>query len=158
MLSRTYDFVMPSNGTTDVDIPVENFNPSVAAAPVAVGADGFYSEWRNRPIRVPIKAGSAVVPATGFVPRLRLGFSAALLSINSATTAVALPNVQFSRSLVGNVFSTAAGVTTQGDATFQDPGGAPTIRVKNATGVAARKFRLSLCVMDRDEDDQSKAG
>lgn len=155
MLSRTYDVLMPSDGTTAVEIKVENFTPGSAPAPVAAGSDGFYMEWRNRPLRVPIKAGSATTPATGFVPRFRLGFSLSIIPI-SATPVTALPSVQCSRSLVGDVFSTVSGTTTPGDGTYQDPSGSPAIKINNLNDatVKGKLFRVSLLVMDRFEDNE----
>lgn len=159
MISRTYTVLMPSNAgaTAQVDIPVENFNPSAAPAPVAVGADGFYSEWRNLPIRVPIKAGSAATPANGFVPRFRLGFSISVQQIGG-TGAANLLAIQLSRSLVGNVFSDAAGATTPGDGTFQDPSGAPTIRLLNTAAVQGLTFRVHLLVYTQSDDQANRIG
>lgn len=159
MLTRTYTVLMPSDAVASptVDILVENFVPGAAPAPVAVGADGFYSEWRNAPLRVPIKAGSAATPASGFVPRFRLGFSIGVTQIGG-TGAANLLAIQCSRSLVGNVISTALGATTQGDGTFQDPNGAPAIRLKNTVAVQGLTFRVHLLVETAHDTTQAAIG
>jgi len=159
MLSRTYTVLMPSDAGTypTVDIPVENFNPTAAVAPVVVGVDGFYSEWRNLPIRVPVKAGAAATPAAGFVPRFRLGYSLAVSQVGGIGAANLLA-VRLSRSLVGNVISNAAGTTTPGDGTFQDPSGAPTIRLLNTAAVQGLTFRVSLLVPTQIEDARNGVG
>lgn len=146
MISRVYTVLMPTDNSTAVDIPVES-----TTAQTTVGTDGFYSEWRNRTLRVPIKAGSASTPNTGFVPRFRLGFSLAITQ-HVGTGAANLPTVRCSRSLVGNVLSAINGTTTQGDGTFQDPNGAPTIRVVNSAAVGGLTFRLYLLVMEAKDD------
>lgn len=153
MISRVYTVLMPTNGSTDIDIDVEGFVPTApgTAQTVTIVGDGFFTEWRNRPLRVPIKAGSAAAVAAGFVPRLLLGFSFSLQQHVGALSANQ-PVVFFSRSLVGDVVSTTAGVTTPGDGTFQDPSGLATIRVENDAAVAGKTFRLYLQVMEAKDD------
>lgn len=74
MRSRIYTVKLPTDGTTNVDIPVEGpFAAAVGAPskPTAVGVDGFFAEWRNRSLRCPNKLS---LGAAQFVPRFRLGF------------------------------------------------------------------------------------
>lgn len=156
MISRTYLVLMPSNAgaTAQVDIPVEgNANWGTVGATsgpvVAVGADGFYVEQRNRRLRIPIKAGN-----TGFVPRLRLGFSLSVQQVGG-TGAANLLAIQLSQSLVGNVFSNAAGATVTGDANLPDPSGVPVIRLLNTAAVQGLQFRIFLNVMTPEDDDPS---
>lgn len=156
MITRTYEVLMPSDNS-DVDIPVEgNANwGTIGAAPipVAAGNDGFYAEWRNRPIRVPIKAGTGAAAAAGFVPRFRLGVGVDIQAVSAQVPNV--PAVRFSRSLVGDVLSTVGGATTPGDGTFQDPSGAPTIRVVGNAAYAGVKFRLTLLIPEASNEGQS---
>jgi hypothetical protein len=147
MISRVYTVLMPADAgvTAAIDIAVEE-----CSGPQAQGT-GFYAEWRNRPLRVPVKAGSAATPANGFVPLFRLGFSMSLLQTAGAD-ATNVPVVRCSRSLVGDVLTLANGTTTPGDGTFQDPAGKPTIRVVNTAAVQGRLFRLYLEIMEEDND------
>jgi hypothetical protein len=75
MRSRVYTVKLPTDGLTPIDIPVEGpFAAAVGAvsAPSVVGVDGFFAEWRNRPLRCPNKFSQG---AAQFIPRFRLGFS-----------------------------------------------------------------------------------
>lgn len=159
MISRVYDVLMPTDAGVDatVDIPVIGTAAwgaiGAASDPVAAGADGFYAEWRNRPIRVPVLAGSAATPAAGFVPRFRLGFNFSIVQI-IGTGAANLMRVQFSRSLVGDVISTVGGAVTPGDGTFQDPSSLPSIRITNTAAIQGLKFRLFLQVMEAKDEDR----
>lgn len=172
MISREYLVLMPSDpeGFPTFDIPVQG-NASWGAVGltsgpvVVVGVDGFYVEQRNRTIRVPVLAGTATAAAAGFVPRFRLGFEISIVPVNgiggNAHAPMSTPRVQCSRSLVGDVFSTAAGATTPGDDTFQDPSGTiPTIRLHNTadSDIAGRLFRLFLSVMEAKDEDRDPTG
>ncbi len=160
MITRTYDVLMPDDNA-DVDILVEGDADwgavGVRTGPVVDSGDtGFYVEWRNRRIRVPVKAGSAAAVASGFVARFQLGFGISIVELG-AGVAREIPEVQCSRSLVGDVFSTAADATTPGDATFQDPSDAPTIRIlgSGSPDTGGRKYRVSLWVAEAQDEDRS---
>lgn len=159
MITRTYDVLMPTDNS-NVDIPVEgNANWGAVGAArqvVVVAVDGFYVEWRNRRLRVPVKAGTAATVAAGFVPRFRLGVGISVTPVSAQVPNV--PAIQFSRSLVGDVPSTAGGATTPGDGTFQDPGGAPTIRVIGNAAYAGVKFRISLMIPEARDEGESPQG
>ena len=170
MRSREYLILMPTDAETDpfVDIPIEGEtgwgNPGEASVAVASGVDGFYAEQRNRPMRVPVHAGSAATPASGFVPLFNLGFQISFQPVTGIAgndaASMAIPRVQCSRSLVGDVLSTPGGVTTPGDATFQDPSDVPTIRVHNSgdSDIAGRLFRMFLSVMEAKDEDRDPVG
>ena len=156
MITRTYDILMPDDNA-DVDIHVEgdaNWG-AVGAASVAVasGDTGFYAEWRNRRLRIPIRAGTGTEVAAGFVPRLRLGFGVSLTAVSVVINDV--PSVRFSRSLVGDVLSTAAGATTPGDGTFPDTAGGATIRVRGNVSYSGEMFRLTLTIPEAKDEGAS---
>jgi len=161
MRSRQYLILTPTDAAASpfVDIPIEGSStwgtPGAASVAVASGATGFYAESRNRPIRVPVKAGSAAAVAVGFVPLFRLGFSLSVESVTpiSGAATMVLPRIQCSRSLVGDVLANAAGATTPGDATFQDPSGVPTIRVHNAAAIQGALIRVFLTVSEAEDED-----
>lgn len=168
MRSRQFLIQMPTEAETDayVDIPIEGTSswgtPGTASVAVAAGTDGWYAEQRNRPIRVPVKAGSAATPATGFVPLFRLGFSLSFQPVTGISgndgASMAVPRVQCSRSLVGDVLSGTGSTTTRGDDTFLDPSGVPTIRVHNSgdSDIAGRLFRMFLTVSEAKDEDGVK--
>ena len=144
MISRVYTVLMPSNGTTDVEVPVE-----AVSEQTTVGDDGFYAEWRNRPIRVPIKSGN-----TGFVPRFRLGFNFGFAQHDGVQNGE-FPLIEFSASLVGNVLSAINGATTLGDNGYADPSAGPAIKIINSGQVGGRLFRLYLQVMEAEDEDRT---
>jgi len=84
MRRRIYTVRMPLDAAVNpwIDIPIES--PGSPSAPVTtgVGGNGFYAEWRGRPLRVPVKAGQVATPAAGFVPLCALGFDLSIERVN----------------------------------------------------------------------------
>lgn len=154
MRYRIYTVRLPTDfvAAPTLDIPVEGpFGP----APTVVGVDGFYAEWRNRPLRCPNKLS---LGAAQFVPRFRLGFQFSVLLAAGGGALADQLQILFSQSLVGNVVTTAGGGTTAGDAALADPNGAPVIRFGNNAAVAGRLFRLYLGVCQTRDDDRDDTG
>ena len=164
---RLYTVLLPTDIQADPFLDIQIEGP-VGPDPQAVGADGFYLEWRNRPLRVPQKAllvGGGANPA--FVPRFRLGYQLSVVAhdLNAPT----LPALFLSASLVGPVVFNQAGAVTAGG----DPwGGAaglpdlvdaaghhvPIIRVQNVAGSAAGLFRIYLGINEAKDEDRNDTG
>jgi len=165
MRHRIYTVKMPSDGVTPVNILVEGpFGADVGAPskPVAAGVDGFYAEWRNRPLRIPQKALLPnLSPNPAFAPFLRLGFALSAMPVIPITPAVPIPAILLSRSLVGPVLVSAAGATTNGDGGFVDFGAQqqqPRIALVNAPGAAGFIYRVYFDICQARDDDRDDTG
>lgn len=159
MITRTYDILMPTSDGVNLDIPVEGLTAWGAVGgrgPVTTVGDGFYNEWRNRPIRIPTRAGTVAQAAAGFAPRFRLGFGYSIVARETGAAPLLTPRLLFSRSLVGDVFTTVGSATTAGDSALADDvtDGA-IIRVLNGAGITAVLFRLSLFINEAMDEGAS---
>ena len=153
MISRTYVVLMPaSSATTPLDILVQN-SPGTQAVPIVAGGDGAYYELRGRALRIPVLAAAGA--AGGFVPRLRLGFSVAVVRINSAIV-TDLPGVKLSASLI-SLASTDSGPTIAVPA-FPDPNGLPAIRLTGGAGTSGGFFLVSLRLNEAKDEDREGTG
>jgi hypothetical protein len=155
---------MPTDPDVGVNILVEGpFAAAVGApsAPTLVGVDGFYAEWRNRPLRIPQKALlPSLSPNPAFAPFLRLGFHLSVVQAVAITPPVE-PTILLSRSLVGPVLISAAGGTTDGDSSFTDFGSTqqqPRIAVLNSPLAATRFFRIYFSVCEDKDEDRDPTG
>lgn len=149
MISRLYIVKMPQESPgTPLDILVQA-NPGSKDAPVDTG-DGAYYELRGRPLRLETLVGD-----TGFVPRLRLGFTVSITSLGTAPTR--RPGVQLSESLVGDLSSTDAGPALNVPV-LPDPGGEPVIRLNGANSTAGNYYLVALQCAQAADDDRSGSG
>lgn len=143
-------------------------SPRVNAPPGWIGGDdGWYYEWRGRPIRFEQRArlpnGS---PNPAFVPRLRLGWKAVIMGLGEEPDEPEpaddlIWNVSASESLVGEItIYDPAGMATP--VTFPDPPYGPVLRVFSQTGQGVQQSGLFVLHMDifeqRDEDRNPTAG
>lgn len=153
MLSRLYIVQMPGESpTTPLDILVQS-NPGSPSAPVVTG-EGKYYELRGRDLR--LEALAADGAAGGFVPRLRLGFTVSVTPY-SANESVAVPGVQLSESLVGDLSSTDSGPSIN-IPVLSDPNGEPVIRLVGSSDTNGLFYLVSLQANEAREDNRPRGG
>jgi hypothetical protein len=128
-------------------------------------ADGWYYEWRGRPIffekRSTDPPGAGI--AAGFVPRLRLGWKAVVYGISQEPAGPDSPtaatfSVFPSRTLAGDI-----SVYPTGTIPFPDPLYGPVLRISSRDAPTNNLIgRLFICHLDifeqRDEDRDAVAG
>ena len=149
MIWRQYVVKMPTAEAT-APLNILLLTPGAQSAPEVAGGDGAYYERRARPVRFETVSGE-----TGFVPRLRLGFSLSIVPIQ-ASGQITIPGVQLSASLA-SLASTDSSPDINVPA-FADPAGGPAIRLIGTADTAGDFFVVTLGIAQEADEDRSGTG